>query len=379
MQAEHGVPVTVIYGSDSSIVGYRDQEFDTSVAWEPGLLTGYTSIFMQRTREAGPDDSTQLNRPACGTKRLLNVVRKVQPSATLLVGYSPRFHQGAIMVALRSGVPILFRAETTDHDRGGRGSVVRDQMLRALYGRCSCLLYIGQRSRQHYERLGVPEARLTFSPYCVDDSVFRASEHDRLVYRERTRRDLGIEDSQKVILFSGKLVERKRPDLLLEALLRLNDQTPNHFVALFVGDGPLRSSLEERARSVGLPHRFVGFQDQRNLSQFFHAADVLVLPSEHGETWGLVVNEALAHGLPAVVSDAVGCAPDLITPGVNGAVFETANLKGLVASIGEMVTRRVDAKKARAACRKAVSRYSVAAAAAGIADAYARTTGIGAR
>ncbi len=85
-----------------------------------------------------------------------------------------------------------------------------------------------------------------------------------------------------------------------------------------------------------MPLHVAGFQNQTELPAWYAAADVLVLPSDGGETWGLVVNEALACGTPAVVSDAVGCAPDLALdrdPGRTGAVFAVGDPAALADAV----------------------------------------------
>src|SRR5207249_2245741 len=115
--------------------------------------------------------------------------------------------------------------------------------------------------------------------------------------------------------------------------------------------------------------RQVGFQHQTRLSRFYHAADVLALPSLRFETWGLVVNEALHHGVPAVVSDAVGCAPDLIEPGETGETFSEGSLQELTAALLRCL-RFVGSESVRFRCRAKVQNYSIAKAAAGIAAAY---------
>src|SRR5204862_3444285 len=79
--------------------------------------------------------------------------------------------------------------------------------------------------------------------------------------------------------------------------------------------------------------RFCGFRNQRELSPYYHAADLVVLPSRHSETWGLVINEGLHHGVPAVVSDAVGCAPDLIESNVTGEIAAADSVESLAAAI----------------------------------------------
>jgi glycosyltransferase involved in cell wall biosynthesis len=140
----------------------------------------------------------------------------------------------------------------------------------------------------------------------------------------------------------------------------------------------LRRAVEAAGQSSpAVNTRVIGFRNQRELSPYYHAADMLALPSRHSETWGLVVNEALMHGVPAVVSDRVGCAPDLVLDGRTGSVCQSDS----AASLGEALLAtdglgRTD--DGRAACRDQVERYSVARAAAGIVEAYAgalRATG----
>src|SRR4029077_19682960 len=138
---------------------------------------------------------------------------------------------------VRSGKPLLFRGETTDHsrERSRLKSVVRDQALRKLYRRCAKLLYVGQRSAEHFERLGFPRESLIFSPYCVDASVFECDETARNKYRSDTRHEIGATEGDIVLLFSGKLSHRKGPDLIVDAVKELPSDLRNRFVLLFVG------------------------------------------------------------------------------------------------------------------------------------------------
>ena len=96
-----------------------------------------------------------------------------------------------------------------------------------------------------------------------------------------------------------------------------------------VGDGELKSECEHYATKNKLPVTFTGFLNQTKIISAYVASDCLVLPSDYGETWGLVVNEAMACGIPAIVSDRVGCHPDLIISGKTGHVFPFGNIKSL--------------------------------------------------
>lgn len=355
LQAKFGIPVTAIYRSDFSITGYEDKEFNATFAWDVDLLSGYQSIFLSKVRES-----------------LQDVLQRVKPKAVLLIGYSSRFYRMAFYHVLKEGYPVLFRGETTDHakSRNFLKAWIRDHILRAFYKKCYRLLYIGQYSYKHFKRLGVPDEKLIFSPYCIDASSFKCDEDVRLGLRQAVRQSMGIAETKKVLLFSGKLSFRKGADLFLKAVKGLPLKITEDIEIVFLGSGELKDMLEGLAQTVPqLKVHFVGFKNQSQLSPYYHAADLLILPSRHSETWGLVVNEALQHGLPCVVSEAVGCAPDLIEPGVTGEICKVASIESMASAIQRALSliNRLDIRNE---CRRKVSGYSIEKAAEGIAKAY---------
>ena len=371
LQTQFGVPVTAVYGSDFSVVGYRDREFGVDFAWDTDLLSGYTSIFLSQIASGGARSVENVR--ASGVGRAL---RRIRPRAVLLIGYSLALYRAAFWHAQRLRLPVLFRAEVTDHAqaRGRIKSVLRDQALRFLYLRCSALLYIGQRSQTHYRRLGCPDEKLFFSPYCVDTTPFQLDEAARERLRSTTRAELHLADDQHAILFCGKLSARKGPDLALQAIRRVPTDLRERTTLVFLGDGEMRFALQTLASEPpAVAVRFLGFQNQQMLSQYYHAADLLVLPSRQGETWGLVVNEALHHGIPCLVSDAVGCAPDLIQAGITGETFQSGQVDDLTGALMRAL-QIPDGEAYRARCRQHVEGYTVARAAEGIARAYMHAT-----
>jgi glycosyltransferase involved in cell wall biosynthesis len=366
LQQEWGIPVTAIYGSDFSIRGYHDREFAATFAWDSDLLAGYTSQFLQAS--SGPDGTCA---ESVSTRGLADALRAARPAAILLLGYSPRFHQLAFFHAWRTGVPLLFRGETTDHGRkrSTLKTVLRDLALRKLYGACRALLYVGQRSYEHYDRLHCPSTKLFFSPYCVDTTAFATDEDARAQLRVPTRGALDIDERQVVVLFSGKLSERKGVEILVRAASLLPADLRKQIVLLFLGDGALRSRLHELADATPfLRTIFLGFKNQGELSAFYHAADMLVLPSIATETWGLVVNDALHHGLPAIVSGEVGSAPDMIEPGITGEVCDAGCPESLAQALERLVPI-LGSAELRSRCRAKVDGYTTARAAEGIARA----------
>jgi glycosyltransferase involved in cell wall biosynthesis len=368
VQQEFGIPVTAIYGSDFSVAGYRDAEFGATFAWDTDLLSGYTAVFLSRSEPGATPDLRTLR--AAG---LRDALRSVDPRATMVVGYSPRFHREAWREARALRRPVLFRGETTDVavDRPWPVAAARGAMLRLAYRRADACLYIGEHSREHFARHGVTRDRLFFSPYCVDESTFACGEEARADLRARGREELGVADTAVVLLFSGKVSARKGIDLLIPAVRELPEADRARLVIALLGDGELRAQLMDEAARAGVEVRPLGFRNQGELSRFYHAADMLVLPSRASETWGLVTNEALLHGLPAVVSDRVGCAPDLVTDGATGAIFAAGSAASLAAAL-RRTWPLVGREDVRDACRQRAARYSVHRAAEGIAQAYRR-------
>jgi glycosyltransferase involved in cell wall biosynthesis len=371
VEQKFGISVHAIYGSDFSIRGGFDQLFQKSITWDNFTIDARSTTFLSTVAERSPRSVTEIS--AAGLDQAL---KRVSPAAVLLTGYSPKFHLAAFAAVRWRGIPILFRAETTDHTWQGSPARawVRDQLLRLLYRNCKSLLPIGTRSREHYKRLGCPEAKLVLAPYCVDLSAFATDEESRERLRIPTRRELEVADTDVVLLFSGKLARHKGPHLLIDAVRCLPQAERSRIVVIFVGSGPEQERLQAQAAGDDpVRVRFAGFQNQTQLSPYYHAADLFVMPSApyppYKETWGLVVNEALHHGLPCVVSDSVGCAIDLIEIGKTGEIAATGNPESLAAGIVRALPLAGD-PHVRRQCRNRVSRFTVEQAAAGIAQAY---------
>jgi len=362
------VPLQVVYGGDFSVRGYRDREFGETFQWETDLLAGYPSRVLQ-PQAADYESVTDAG--------LGEALEAMNPAALLVLGYHHPLDRAALRWAMKNKVPLLFRGETSDLPRSSRSwwrACLRDLMLRRLYHRCAVCLYLGERSKGHYRRLGVEEDDLIHSPYCVDTSAFQADDAARERLRNQTRRAAGIPEDAWVLLFSGKLSTRKGVDLLPQALRSLPGKLRSKAFLVCVGSGERREALEAAcAREPVLGSHFTGFVNQAGLSAWYHAADVLVLPSLEMETWGLVVNDALHHGLPAVVSDAVGCAPDLIASWRTGEVCKAGSASSLACALESCVSwSQEDPVATRRRCRELAERYTVAKAAAGLRQAWNR-------
>ena len=197
-----------------------------------------------------------------------------------------------------------------------------------FYPEVRCLLVGRQVVRAVLSTLRSPTDRVFFVPHVVDEERFAARLGENHLSSSVCRQRLRLDPSAVVFLYCGKLIPKKRPLDFVRAIARASKSAPN-VQGLIVGDGPMRKDCETLVRELGAPVQFAGFLNQSQLIDAYIAADSLVLPSESSETWGLVVNEAMSCSRPCIVSDQVGCGPDLIVPGVTGDLFSCGDVARL--------------------------------------------------
>ena len=173
--------------------------------------------------------------------------------------------------------------------------------------------------------LGIPEQRVTLTPYVVENEWWIAQSAS--VNRSAVRQAWEASADDMVVLFCAKLQPWKRPRDLLRAFA---EAELSQAVLVFAGDGPLRAELESAASWLGIAKRvrFLGFVNQTQLPSIYTAADLLVLPSEY-DAFGVVVNEAMLCGCPVVASDRVGAGRDLIQNGRTGFVYPCGDQRQL--------------------------------------------------
>ena len=320
-----GIEIRVFYEWEgASTVPTLDRDFGQAVQWDVPLLEGYAHEFVpNQAADPGTHHFDGLNNPD-----LVPRVLSFAPDAVLVFGWNYRSHLRLLRL-LHSRVPILFRGDSTLLDeRLGPRRLARRLFLRWIYRHIDRALYVGQHNRDYFRAHGLRDERLAWAPHAVDNARFADPAHDAdaLVWR----RTLGIPDGAPTVVFAGKLEPKKAPDVLLDAFGRLG-QTDTHLVV--AGSGPMEAALRERAAGNARVH-FVGFQNQSRMPVVYRLGDALVLPSRGpGETWGLAVNEAFACGRAAIVSDRVGCAPDLVLDGETGFVVPAANVTALTEAL----------------------------------------------
>jgi glycosyltransferase involved in cell wall biosynthesis len=351
----------VYFAHQQTASGQAAAGFGVEFAWDVPLLDGYSYSFLHNVARR-PDVSTS---SGCDTPEIGGIIARERFDAFLVNGWYNRSYRQAIRACWRNGTPVLVRGDShLQTPRALAKRLVKEVLFRLFIPRFDRYLVVGQRSREYYIHYGADPARMVFVPHFVDTEWFatRAARFGPSALRT----DLGLTDETLIVLFAGKLMPAKRPgDILRASATLLTGGRPVHIVV--VGSGELQASLTQEASELSLPVTFTGFKNQSELPYYYAGADVLVLPSEH-ETWGLVVNEAMACGLPAVVSEAVGCAPDLIDEGKTGFTFPLGDTGALSAALDRATTLRHSPDLA-AALKAKTSIYSLEKAVQGIVQA----------
>lgn len=335
------VQLDVAFLSSAGATPAYDPGFGVTLAWDIDLLGGYPSTPLPRGRLRG---KPAWLRSASRWLRRQDIV--------VLHGHSDPDILLAAAACRLLRVPYLLRGDSqAESSATGPRRIARHLVAGTVVRNATGALPIGQRNADFYRRYG--RLPLYLAPYSIDNERFRAAADAARPSRAERLASLGLDPRRPTVVFSGKLITQKRPLDLIGAV----ERAKGAFNLLVIGDGSLRGLLREYEKT--LPVRCLGFVNQSQMPCWYAAGDILALPSGH-EPWGLVVNEAMACGLIPVVSDAVGCGPDLVD-GI-GEVFPAGDVGALAAALS-LVARDIPERRARLRAR--LAGYTIARAAAG--------------
>ncbi len=289
--------------------------------------------------------------------RLWRKLSKLKPEVVLVPGYYTLPAVAAAIWARIHGAQSVLMTETTatDHVRVGWREGVKSLVIRGLFDQA---VVGGRRHVEYLKALGFPEDRITAYYDVVNNAFFR----DGTRILRKGRGPVGSSPSKPAaFLYVGRLAEEKNVATLIASWIAYRGEGGN-WPLILVGDGPEADRLRKQAKEseYAFDVSFPGLRSSGELLPFYAAAGCFVLPSTR-EPWGLVVNEAMAAGLPVLVSDRCGCAPDLVQPGTNGFLFEPSNAAALTGLLHRIASLSQEQRQSMAvASAEIIDRFSPA-------------------
>lgn len=268
--------------------------FGISVDWGINLLEGYAHRFVENVSKTPDTDRFGgIDTPGIG-----EALRTAGVTHVLIMGWQLKSYWQAYIHCLRHGVPVAVRGDSQINPNESRLKSAARRLLYPMFLRRYCkIFYVGQRNRQYLLRNGARCTQLLFAPHAIDQDFWKPVSR------------ASINQQPLRFLWVAKFIPVKRPEDAIQSFRRALEQRPDMELCM-VGVGELLSRCQSLA--AGEPRiRFMGFKNQTELRDIYASGNCLLLTSE-SETWGLVVNEAMSMGLPAIVSDVCGCTEDLI-------------------------------------------------------------------
>lgn len=270
-------------------------------------------------------------------RRLQAALDTVRPEVVVVPGWADAGAAAGLEWCARHSVPAVVMSESTAWDE--RRVSWKEWIKRQMVGLCSAGLAGGTPHADYLAQLGLPRERIFLGYDAVDNNYFSTKAEEIRNQKIQGGDESGV--ARRYFLGSSRFIEKKNLPRLLEAYARyramwaestMSGQSSVAVTApwdlVLLGDGPLRASLKEKLATLNLQSfvQLPGFKQYPELPAYYASAGAFVHAATT-EQWGLVVNEAMASGLPVLVSNRCGCAADLVQEGVNGFTFDPFNIE----------------------------------------------------
>lgn len=325
------IDLKVYYCWNFGVASGVDPGFQVELKWDIPLLNGYAHTFMTNfSPRPGFSFLGQIN------PGIISELWRNRYDAILIHGYTAATSLLALLGGWLTRTPIMFRGEADILKPRSLGKkIVKRILLVPAFKTVSAVLYSCTSNKWYYEQYGVPAHKMFFFPCAVDNDFLGKALNELKPRKHEIRQQLGIPLHSTVLLFVGKLIRRKRPMDILRAYEVLRNR--NNAWLVFVGDGPEKRSMLDYISRKGLNQvHIAGFRNQSELPVFYTMSDVFVMASEHDPS-PKVINEAMNFGLPLVVSDRVGTAPDLVRAGENGFIYPAGDIEALAGCLSKVL------------------------------------------
>ncbi len=293
-------------------------------------------------------------------------LRKARADVVICGGYNYLASWIALRWARKRRIRFFLWVESTARDRR-RGRRLVESLKTYFMRHCWGFVVPGKSSREYVRSFGIGDGRIFNAPDAVDTSFFMREAEDARRGAVSERNSLGL--PLHYFLFVGRLVEDKGVFDLLDAYSQLLPETRQRWGLVYVGRGNAEPALKKRVAELKLESvQFHGFAQREDLACYYALAEVFVFPTR-SDPWGLVVNEAMACGLPVVVSDAAGCTADLVKDGWNGRVIHAGDIGQLSKAMEALAQDAAVRREMATRSFERIAAYSPAHCAEGIAAA----------
>lgn len=294
-----------------------DPEFLRKIKWNinSNLLHGYESKFSKIQKY-------KINDFRLNYYKIEKQLIKGNYNCILILGWNNLYYLRVIRYAIKENIKIILRVETNlESTENFFKKIIKNILLRFFFKKVSYFLSIGKLNKKFYLNHGVPNKKILPAPYFVDNKFFNSK-----LSKQKLKKELNLKN-KKIILFVGKLIDRKNPFEFLE-LAKINKNNLNyHFIV--VGDGYLKKKCCQFIKFYNLKNiSLMGFINQKEIRKYYKVSD-LVISTSLFETWGLTINEAFASSVPVICTNTCGCSSDLIDNGKTGFTYKRGDIQNL--------------------------------------------------
>ncbi|MFL6247675.1 MAG: glycosyltransferase family 4 protein, partial [Thermoanaerobaculia bacterium] len=361
LAAEPDLDLEVLFCSTDGVKVYRDPEMQTTFRWDLDLLDGYRHRFL---RNFGFGQGyTRLINPGIVPALLFHRY----DAAIFFLGWGTITSLLALAACRMRGTPVFLYGDSSfPPPETTLASRLRAGLLRTIFRITDRFLVSGVLNADYYRHYGADPSRFHLVPWATDNARFEEGSRFAPGEREALRARLGIGDDDMAIVFSAKFLPRKDPMTLLRAVDAMQHRA--RAAVIFLGNGELRGEMETFAKERNVRVHFAGFVNQSELPKHYAMADVFVLPSLY-EPRGTVINEAMASGLPVIVSDRCGPIRDIVQHGDNAFVFPAGDARTLAKHLDALAADPEQRARMAARSREIIATWDYSRGVRGVMEA----------
>lgn len=355
LAANNKIELTVFFMTDTGLKEKYIKGYGETLKWDIELLTGYRYFFLKNI-------SFNKNSTSFFSKINPEIILNLSHEkfdAILIYGYNSLTEWLALLTAKFKNIPVIFSGDVLLSSEKSNNLSLLQYLKNFLKNfwlkKIDAILVLKKAAQDFYEYYGVPSQKMFWTPFAVDNEYWIRYSKELKTKKRDLRIELGIDPDLSVILYVAHMREFKRPFDLIKAFERI--ATTSNMV--MVGAGPLYEEVREYCDKKCLKRiKLVGAKNQTELPRYYAMADVFVMTSGPGETFGLVVNEAMCFSLPLLLSNGVPSSLDFVDEGQNGYVYKIGDINDLANKLDSMLKYPIHMAKMGQKSLEIVSGYT---------------------